>query len=84
MNLNQAVITTKYIIDGNPILEVIRDEEGDWQFLGGQEITEEDAVVLSLQEIIDIDNTLMEVLTINKSYSADRYDRKSKWCIQKI
>ena len=84
MNLNQAVITTKYIIGGNPILEVIRDDEGDWQFLGGQLVTEENAVVLSLQQMIDLDSTLKDALLINKAHSAHRPNKESKWIVQKL
>ncbi|MCJ8288355.1 MAG: hypothetical protein HRT58_21970 [Crocinitomicaceae bacterium] len=83
MNFKQAVITTNFIIEGSPILEVIRDEDGDWQFLGGQEITEENAVVLSLEQIIAMDNTLMGALTIDESCVAYRANKESKWVVQK-
>lgn len=84
MNLNQAVITTNHIINGAPILEVIHDEEGDWQFMGGQDVTEENASVVSLEQILEIDPSVKDVLDIDSSTVAFRVNEECKWQIQKM
>ena len=43
-NRNKAILTTRYIIKNNsPVVTVIYDEDGDWQFLGAEEINKSDA-----------------------------------------
>ena len=38
---NKAVLTTRYVVKNNsPVVTVIYDEDGDWQFLGTEEIDE--------------------------------------------
>lgn len=83
MNLNQAVITTKYIINENrPILLVVHDEDDDWQFLGGQENIENDALVVSLKQIIEYDHSIELLLKMPKNCTAIRKNRKSDWVIK--
>lgn len=37
-NPNKAVLTTRYVIKNNsPVVCVIYDEDGDWQFLGASD-----------------------------------------------
>ena len=66
---NVWVFTTKAIIqDNKPILYVAHDEDdGSWQFHDGSDVLEEDAVIVGLEEIVQIDETL-------KSLSACLWD----------
>ncbi len=85
MEYNLAVITTKYILEeGEPILYVIRDEDGDWQFLDGQDITEADAIVVSLGQIIERDNSIKELLDMPKETEAKRKDTNNPWVFYKL
>lgn len=84
INLNQPIITTKYILQGSIIKEVVRDEDGDWQFYGGENITEKDAVVLSLKQILDIDISVSDILHIPSSTIAYRDNLNSKWNLRKL
>lgn len=81
MNYNQAVYTTKYIIEDKlPILYVIKDENGDWQFLGGQDVSIDDLMIVSLKQIIDYDKSINTLLNLkNSSFEAKRNDDKDKW-----
>ena len=49
INYDQYVITTKYVINNNsPIIRVIHENDGAWQFLGKEEnLSESEAIVLS-------------------------------------
>lgn len=66
INYDQYVITTKYVINNNsPIIRVIHEKDGAWQFLGKEEnLSESDAFVLSLEEILCLDSTLQDVLSL--------------------
>lgn len=83
INYNQYVITTKYVINNNsPIIRVMHEEDGDWQFLGKEEnLSESDAFVLSLEEILCLDNTLQDVLSLPLGKQAYRTSSKDSWFV---
>jgi len=83
INYNQYVITTKYVINNNsPIIRVMHEKDGDWQFLGKEEnLSESDAFVLSLEEILCLDNTLQDVLSLPLGKQAYRTSSKGSWLV---
>jgi len=79
-NENKAVITTKYIVENQSIItSVYYDEDGDWQFLGDEDITEEDAFVVSVKQILDIDPTLKNIPEIQLGQTIVRTNKNSLW-----
>lgn len=69
---NLATFTTRqWIEDGNPILRVVHDFDGDWQFLTGNQ-TPEDARIVALEELINRDKSLNKVFNLEYGESADR------------
>ena len=78
---NLAVITTNHVIhDGAIIQLVVRDGDGEWQFLPHlEEISEEDAMVVGLDTIINLDPTILETLRMPLSHKAWRADSSSAW-----
>lgn len=84
MQENLAVLTTRQVIERiHPVREVYRDEDGDWQFMTGETVTGEDAKVVSLQQILAIDATLAEVLSLEPGYMAYRKSVGDAWTIKK-
>lgn len=85
-SLNTAVFTTKYVLKGgSPVLYVYHNEEdGAWEFFGMESITEENARIISLEEIINIDNSILQLADMPLGYYAHRENNKSKWIIQQI
>ena len=83
MNRNQYVITTRFVIyDNSEIIRIIHEENGDWQFLGREEDLEElDAVVISLGEMMDFDDSLSIVESLPEGKQALRTDKMSPWYI---
>ncbi len=82
-NRNKAVLTTRYVVKNNsPVVTVIYDEDGDWQFLGAEEIDENDAVVLSMKEMIKHDGTLYNVPELECGQSAVRENIHHPWRIK--
>ena len=82
---NTAVITCCHIIEnGADILYVSHDaEDGMWQFLCGGTHTQEQARVVSLNEIFTLDNTISELASMPCGYIAERKNKNSKWKIKK-
>ncbi len=82
-NPNKAVLTTRYVIKNNSsVVCVIYDEDGDWQFLGAEEIDESDAVVFSMKEMIKHDGTLCNIPELECGQYAVRENIHSPWRIE--
>lgn len=84
--LTVYVFTTKDIVyHKRPILRVICDNDGDWQFLSNDDILDiSNAMLISLDEILLIDSTLSSVIScLNKGEIAVRESIISQWVINK-
>ena len=86
MNKNQYVFTTRFVIYGNSlIIIIIHEENGGWQFLGCEEnLKESDAVIISLGEMMDYDDTLSIVDSLPMGKQALRNNKQSPWYIYDI
>ena len=78
---SQIVFTTKYVIQKeSEIVFVAHDKEGEWQFFGREnDVHENDARIVSLKEIIDLDPTLNDILWIPEGTEARRARVGSEW-----
>jgi hypothetical protein len=84
-NLNIHVFTTRFVIKENsPILKVYHDDDGDWQFIGKEtNLKEMDAMVVSLEEILNFDPSLKQLLSLPIGSMAYRLDQYSEWIFEK-
>ena len=78
---NVAVTTLKAIAKGgSPILHVSHDaDDGMWQFLDGSTVSEENASVISLEEITQIDPSVMELADLPLGWYAYRLTANEPW-----
>ena len=78
---NTAVITTKTIIKRQkPIVLVFHDkDDGMWEFLDGEDVNEENAAIVSLSEILEIDNSLNELAELPIGFGAFRDGEDKDW-----
>lgn len=78
---NVAVITTHKIMKRvSPVLYVTHDyDDGTWQFLDGGEVREEDACILGLKELIDIDPSLVQLADLSIGWIAWRETKENQW-----
>lgn len=78
---NMATITVRQIIEeGEPILYVTHDaDDGGWQFLTGGDVSTDDAMVVSLEEMLKHDPTLAELAKLEPGWTAARQDVGSPW-----
>jgi len=77
---NLAVITTRRITSTNaPILYVFHDEEGEWQFLDGEENDATSAVVIGLYTLTQIDPSLLCLAELPMEWEAWRETKDATW-----
>ena len=78
---NVAVFTNKSIVEKTDwIQDVSHDEDdGAWQFHPLNGTTEEDAVVVSLRTIVEIDPSVATLFDLPLGWSASRKSKISQW-----
>lgn len=83
-NLNTAVFTTKYILkESSPVLYVFHYEnDGAWSFSGYEDCRDSDYRVISLEEMINIDNSILDLADMPYGYMAKRDDKNFPWIIE--
>ena len=58
----KPVITTVFVVkQKSPIIQVVYDTHGDLEMLGDEDSEVEDAMALSLEQIPDLDKTLLDL-----------------------
>lgn len=80
-DLNVAVFTTRYVLrEGESILNVFHHEDGAWEFTCGTECEDDkDYLIVSLEEIINIDPSVLQVADLPLGESAYRSSREMPW-----
>src|SRR5690349_16239293 len=84
---NTRVYTTIYVMKENsPITLVSHELDGDWQFLGDEAIGDytQIAMLVSLDEMVKHDKSVLEVADLPYGYRATRRDKSDKWLVEKI
>ena len=82
-SFDTAVFTCVHVInEESPILRVVHDKDGDWQFLCGCEHSVEDARVISLGEALGLDRSVSELAKMKKGKIAERTNKNSNWIIK--
>jgi len=76
---NLAIFTTRQWIElRKPILRVVHEYEGDWQFLTGDQIFD-DIKIVGLEQLVLRDKTLNDVFDLDYGEEANRDSRRGKW-----
>ena len=80
MDYNQAVITTKFVIEsGSKIVYVYHSKEG-WQFFGKEKsIKESDSRIVSLERIILLNPSIKDILWITEGMEAWKNNDDQDW-----
>lgn len=78
---NCAVITLRSIVfGGEPMLHVIHDlDDHGWQFLGLADADMNDAAVVALEEIVEMDSSILEIADLLPGWHAWRATPASAW-----
>lgn len=76
---NLGIFTTRQWLDlKRPILRVVHDHDGDWQFLTGDQLPE-DIRLVALDQMVQRDITLNEVFDLDYGKAAERSHIGDKW-----
>ncbi|MBO4333060.1 MAG: hypothetical protein J5875_07845 [Paludibacteraceae bacterium] len=80
------VFSTKGIVENRVCINyIVHDYDGDWQFLNLEEdLTEDNARLLSLEEVIDMDDSIANVLKMDIGYYAIKSENTNSWIIKKL
>lgn len=77
---NIAVFTCNHVLEGEPILYVTHDIDGDWQFLCGEDNhTEGNAKIISLKQVTELDKTVNDLYEMPLGFGATRESIDAKW-----
>lgn len=78
-SLNLAVFTTRqHLALAKPILRVVHDEDGEWQFLTGDQMPN-DIKIVCLHDMIDRDKSLNDLFNLDYGEYADRDHPGAPW-----
>ena len=75
-------ITCFHILnDNDPIAYISHDEDGCWQFLCGRNHTEDEAKIVSLSEMLEIDKSVVKFADLKRGEYAEKRD--GSWVLRK-
>lgn len=76
-----AVFTTTYVIHEQHTITYVShdDEDGAWQFHSDDESDIEDALIVSLEEIVGRDPSIQELNDLPEGWYAVREDEHAAW-----
>jgi hypothetical protein len=77
---NRAALSTTPVIEGaKPILVVVHDDEDDWQFLSGTTTEADDAQLVCLGSVVDLDPSVLELASLPLGWCATREAVGKPW-----
>lgn len=76
---NLGVFTTRQVLEGLPILRVVHNTNGDWQFLCDTSYDVADLKVVAFEEITKRDPTVNELFQLNYGWHAWRVVEAADW-----
>jgi len=78
---NVATFTIRQIVkDGQPILLVSHDsDDGAWQFLSDSAPETSDFMIVSLEEMVNLDRSLVEIADLPLGWQARRMGSGQPW-----
>lgn len=76
-----GVLTLRQVLDGEePILAVFHDaDDHGWQFIGSSDASEDDAKLVALSRMLELDPTIREVADLQPGWVAFRDRPGSPW-----
>ena len=79
-----VVYTTEAILAGqSPVLRVVHDEDGDWQFFANNESDTAGIAITSFKQALELDASLSEIQYLPMDSSAERAGVGAEWKIGK-
>jgi len=81
---NTACFTCCHVLEEKKSIRYVsRDEDGYWQFLCGGTHRQEDARVVSLADILEIDDTMRDLAELDYGEYAEAEGPAEKWVVRR-
>jgi len=84
---NTAVFTTKFVMKDRELITYVTHEieDGAWQFYSESEFNGyEDIMVVSLKNIIELDETITKIADLPLGFAAFRKTKTEEWKIEQL
>lgn len=85
---NTAVLTTKFVMeDHKPIVEIKHSaDDGSWEFYSDDSFDDfkDAARVMSLQQMIKLDSSILEIADMKLGYHAHRNATSDSWTVEPL
>jgi hypothetical protein len=82
---NTVVISTRQVLrEGYPVLFVSHDSDGDWQVLCGTTTDAKDALVIRLDEALQLDHSIASLADMPRGWAARRRSPGDSWTRESI
>jgi hypothetical protein len=75
----EGVFTTYHVLEGEPVMRVYHDPDGDWQFIPLLDVSEEDGCLVGLDHLLEADPSLLELLDMPTGWYAFRDSVEQAW-----
>ena len=75
----RAVTTRRIVYDGDPILAVVHDVDGDWEFIDNGPLELDDLMLVHLGHIVEHHSEVMQFADLPPGWEARRSDARSEW-----
>lgn len=72
-------VARQIFTEGRPILYASHDEEGDWQFTTGDMVTNDDIMIVALDEVVKLDSSVNDLFNMPTGQCASRQFVGDKW-----
>jgi hypothetical protein len=81
----QAAFVCHHVFEGSQPIRLVAHEDGDWQFLCGQEHAPGDGPrVVGLNHLLKRDPSLGEILELHQGWEAERQEVGGPWVRRQI
>ena len=77
-------VTAQVLERAEPILHVVHDENGEWQFIGCSDGTVQNGRVIALQEAVELDPSVLQLADMPIGWNALRHSPERPWTRQAI
>jgi len=75
----RVIVPNRVMSGSSPILEVIHDDDGEWQFLDGEDVSVDDAGVYALEEVFALDPSTASLNDLPRGWRASRSVGGGSW-----
>jgi hypothetical protein len=72
-------VTAQVLERAEPILHAVHDEDGEWQFIGSSDGTAENGRVITLQEAVELDPSVLQLADMPVGWHALRDSPEHAW-----